>query len=519
MTYLPGTYSPLDWGLQDASGGIVGFFSSPPAVALGDRVRLMATRANYNGQEEMASPVLYYANLESGPEVLPVNFTTGHVASGDSEGWLVHIEGYVSGLGTCPTGVDYSFTVDDGSGSALVYVDTTTGINVCSMGAVNGKMIRITGFSSQYGTDFEVKPRRASDVDVDANQPTLAKQAPSTVVPGGVFNYTFTVQNRLGYPLTNVTVVDNLPANVSSEEGSTIVRSLGTLADRAQVSFSFPVTATNQVTVVLNSSYFVTATEYLTPTYGAVVTTFVVSGSLQIHDIQGLGHLSPFVGQAVQNIRGVVIMRTATGFYMQDITTDTNPNTSEGIYVYTGSAPTVQVGDEVSLSGLVVEYNGMTELSGITGLTQHATGITVDPTTVSLPVPEGTDLEPYESMLVVFPQTLTASQNYFQGRYGQVTLSAGRMYNPTNGNGLGDTVEYNLRRMIILDDASTIQNPNPIPYIGEDNTLRSGDTVAGVTGVVDYGLITNDSSTRFYRLTPTTTPTFTRVSVLRLQRK
>jgi uncharacterized repeat protein (TIGR01451 family) len=145
-------------------------------------------------------------------------------------------------------------------------------------------------------------------------------------------------------------------------------------------------------------------------------------------------------------------------------------------------------------------------------LVHNGSGLTITPTSVSLPVPPGEDLEPYESMLVVFPQILTVSQKYFQGRYGQVTLSAGRMYNPTNGNGLGDTVEYNLRRMIVLDDASSTQNPNPIPYIGEDNTLRAGDEVSGVTGVVDYGLITSDSSIRFYRLQPTVVPVFSRVN-------
>jgi uncharacterized repeat protein (TIGR01451 family) len=512
VTFIPGTFSANDWGLQDASGGIVGYFSPPSDVDYGDYVRLVATRLDYSGQEELGSPLVYFANLGPGPEVTPMITTTGAVDSGDSDGWLVQINGIITGLTTCPANQNYSFMVDDGSGAAMVYVDTTTGIDVCAMGAANGKDMQVTGFSSQFGSDFELKPRRTSDIDVDANYPAISKDAPAVVAPGDVFTYTITVENKLGYTLTNVTVVDNLPGNVSSDEGSTIVRSLGILADRTQISTSFPVTATNQVTVVHNSSYFVTATEYTTPTYGTVATTFVISGSLQIHDIQGSGHDSPFVGQTVDKIRGVVTMRLSRGFYMQDVTPDANPSTSEGIYVYTNSAPSVLVGDDVSLNGQVEEYNGMTELSGITGLTTYATDISVDPTSVSLPVPEGTDLEPYESMLVVFPQTLTAAQNYFQGQYGQVTLSAGRMYNPTNGNSLGDTVEYNLRRMIILDDASTASYPKPVPYIGQDNTLRAGDTVAGVTGVVDYGLIASDSSTRFYRLQPTIVPTFTRVN-------
>jgi uncharacterized repeat protein (TIGR01451 family) len=512
VTYLPGTFSANDWALQDDSGGIVGYFAPPPSVALGDHVRLVAGRLDYAGQEEIGSPFLFFENLGPGVEVTPLITTTGSVGTGDTEGWLVHISGLVSGLGTCSTTANYNFYVDDGSGFARIFMDRDVGLDVCAMGAENGKMIHVTGFSSRFDPNYEVRPRRANDIDVAANHPAISKQAPSTVAPSSVFTYTISVENRMGLTLTNVTVVDNLPANVSSAEGSTIIRSLGTLVDRGQIDVSFPVTATDQVTVVFNSSYFVTATEFTTPTYGTVATTFVVSGSLQIHDIQGPGHSSPFVGQTVEGIQGVVTMRLSSGFYMQDITPDANPDTSEGIYIFTGGAPSVLVGDDVSLNGLVVEYNGMTELSGISGLVIHMTGIGVPPTSVSLPVPVGTDLEPYESMLVVFPQALTASQNYFQGRYGQVTLSDGRMYNPTNGNGLGDTVELNLRRMIVLDDGLTTQYPNPIPYIGQDNTLRVGDTVTSVTGIVDYGLITSDSVTRYYRLQPTIPPVFTRVN-------
>jgi uncharacterized repeat protein (TIGR01451 family) len=63
--------------------------------------------------------------------------------------------------------------------------------------------------------------------------------------------------------------------------------------------------------------------------------------------------------------------------------------------------------------------------------------------------------------------------------------------------------------MIVLDDGSYAQNPNPIPYIGADNTLRAGDTVANLTGVIDYGPINSNSAIRHYRLQPTAggTPT------------
>jgi predicted extracellular nuclease len=71
------------------------------------------------------------------------------------------------------------------------------------------------------------------------------------------------------------------------------------------------------------------------------------------------------------------------------------------------------------------------------------------------------------------------SQNYFQGRYGEVTLSVGgRMETPTNRYRPGSDealalADENARRRIILDDGSSLQNPNP-PFIGVDNTLRAG---------------------------------------------
>ncbi len=87
------------------------------------------------------------------------------------------------------------------------------------------------------------------------------------------------------------------------------------------------------------------------------------------------------------------------------------------------------------------------------------------------------------------------------------------MYNPTNGNGLGDTFELNARRTLVLDDGYSGQNPSPIPYIGADDTLRAGDTVAGLTGTLDYGPINATSPYIYdYRLQPTAAVSFTRVN-------
>jgi predicted extracellular nuclease len=69
-----------------------------------------------------------------------------------------------------------------------------------------------------------------------------------------------------------------------------------------------------------------------------------------IHDIQGATHISLFAGQRPR-VLGVVTARSTNGFWMQDPTPDADPATSEGIFVFTGSAPTVAVGDSVRVQG------------------------------------------------------------------------------------------------------------------------------------------------------------------------
>ncbi|MFF5387600.1 MULTISPECIES: endonuclease/exonuclease/phosphatase family protein [unclassified Streptomyces] len=94
---------------------------------------------------------------------------------------------------------------------------------------------------------------------------------------------------------------------------------------------------------------------------------------VRIHDIQGTTRVSPLVGQQVTGVTGVVTgVRTygSRGFWIQDPTPDANPATSEGLFVFTGSVPTVAVGDAVSVNGTVTEYVPGGLASGNQSLTQ-----------------------------------------------------------------------------------------------------------------------------------------------------
>ncbi|MFJ8096227.1 endonuclease/exonuclease/phosphatase family protein [Streptomyces griseofuscus] len=91
-----------------------------------------------------------------------------------------------------------------------------------------------------------------------------------------------------------------------------------------------------------------------------VLTSPAHADAVRIHDIQGTTRLSPYAGQKVTDVPGIVTATrtygSSKGFWLQDATPDDNPATSEGIFVYTSSAPKVAVGDSVTVTGTVSEY-------------------------------------------------------------------------------------------------------------------------------------------------------------------
>jgi len=87
--------------------------------------------------------------------------------------------------------------------------------------------------------------------------------------------------------------------------------------------------------------------------------------NIEIFEAQGVAAATPFLNQTFNFLNNVVTARSANGFFVQtpDSRDDNNPNSSNGLFVFTGSAPTVAVGDLVSFTGRVIEFNGLTEIS------------------------------------------------------------------------------------------------------------------------------------------------------------
>lgn len=233
-----------------------------------------------------------------------------------------------------------------------------------------------------------------------------------------------------------------------------------------------------------------------------------------IPQIQGPGETSPYAG-SVQTTEGVVTAKVGSGFFIQDAVGDGNPQTSDGIFVYTTAANTgtVQVGDQVRITGTVSDYapvaggHAYTELQTISAIVKTGSGIAITPTNIALPY---ANLGQVEGMLVRFTNALTVSQLEFLGDRGEVTLSSGRLEAPTNHYRAGSDEARalalaNAGNQIVLDDGIFV-TPTTIPYLGADGSLRAGDTVSGLTGVVDFGA--KGGGGAGFKLQPTVAPVF-----------
>jgi len=256
--------------------------------------------------------------------------------------------------------------------------------------------------------------------------------------------------------------------------------------------------------------------------------------------IQGSGAVSPLVGEDVLVV-GVVTgdfqddvgtSGDLNGFYLQDLEGDGNELTSDGIFVFEGSNPAIDLlpGDLVSVRGIVNEFFGETQINA-TGsdaeITVLSSGSVVPATAISLPTVGFVnnaddeligDLEQYEGMLVTFPQTLSVTELFNLDRFGELRLAqGGRLFQYTNSNSpdVAGFTQYQqdiAKLQIMLDDGLTVQNPDPISYpngsLSTANTVRMGDTVTGLTGNVRFSRGSGGSGDETYRLMPTVDPVF-----------
>ena len=352
---------------------------------------------------------------------------------------------------------------------------------------------------------------------------------PASISEAGSTSGIFTI-SRTGDTTNPLTVSFTTDGTATSGSDYTTPASFATnsiVIPAGQSSASIAITPINDTIIEANETVNLTLSPAASYTVGTATATVTINdddiAAAKIHDIQGSG--ATFALGGTQTIEGVVVgafKAGLSGFYVEEETADWDNNaaTSEGIFVYDPTGLfSGNVGDTVRITGSVTEFKSTaTDISGSAGnssLTELSLASTVAtkslinlgasaamPTIVNVvsPFTDASVLEQYEGMLVNFSSAsgpLTVTDTFALGRYGQVGLSGGDrlgQYTQFNAPSISGYANYlaNLQDdYIILDDGSGAQNPDPEIFarggqpLSAANTLRGGDTVASVTGVLD----------------------------------
>ena len=139
------------------------------------------------------------------------------------------------------------------------------------------------------------------------------------------------------------------------------------------------------------------------------ISVIASAGTLTIADIQGQADSSPYLDQYVST-SGYVMAKNSNGFFLQDAEAAWS-----GIWVLDFGAANASVGDEVEVSGQVLEYYNLTELD----ITEGSSNVLSSNNTLFNPILITEATEDYESVLVKVAGVCDGLPN----EYGEWTLS------------------------------------------------------------------------------------------------
>lgn len=249
-------------------------------------------------------------------------------------------------------------------------------------------------------------------------------------------------------------------------------------------------------------------------TINANVPTCTVTQS--IWQIQGNTGTSPYAGQSVVT-RGIVTARKSNGFFLQaPAPGDSDPSTSDGVFVFTSSAPpaAAAVGNDVCVAATVQEFSPSTDLNSrpVTELSSSPVVTLMSPGNALPPVVTITsadtlvntldNLEKYEGMRVEIPSLTAVAPTQGSVNEANATSSSnGVFYGVITG------VDRPFREPgVQLPDPLPSGAPCCVPRFdtnperirvdsdgqtgGTSLDVTTGATVTGLIGVLDYAFRT-----------------------------
>jgi hypothetical protein len=373
------TVSLNGWSVQYASATGTSSWTATPlgsvSIASG-KYLLIAEGAGSNGVND-----------------IPTADVTGSTAMSATGGKVALVNATTALSGACPTGssiqdeVGYGSTANCSETSPAPAPSTTNAIFRAGGGCTD---------SDNNSSDFSAaaaNPRNSSsDANTCATGPTnptgVGSANPSIVQAGDA-----TILTVIVTPGTDPTS-DNLyvEANLTSIGGPELVEfdDDGLNPDGTE-NFSYNATVTVDQTPGPRAIPLTVGDEMDRVSNPSIVLN-VIGPPMTIMTLQGHGAVSPYNGQIVQTMTtSIVTVTKSNGFFMQDANGDGDLTTSDGIFVYTASAPTVHSGDAVSVIGTVQEFNGSTEIANVYKITTASSGSTLPPAFVLDDHPPTTD--------------------------------------------------------------------------------------------------------------------------------
>ena len=403
---------------------------------------------------------------------------------------------------------------------------TSTDVGVEQANAALGFTLQLTGTGSSYAgftwtanvanTEGAVNAGQTFLSGTDQGQISIAN---ASVTEGntGTANLTFTVSRAGGFA-SAATVEYQVQLSGTADAADLAIAALlsGTITFAAnEFSRTITVAVAGDGVGESNETLFVQLSNV---SGNAVIADGSATGTilnddpvpLTIMEIQGASHTSAVAGQTVLT-GGIVTAVDTDGFYMQHATGDGNNATSDGIFVFTTTAPVVAVGDAVSVSGTVQEFLPGANAQNLTTTRIVPSSVVVDSSGNTLPaavlIGTGGRLPPTEAYdsdgFTVFNPTVDGLDFYESLEGMRITIDAPLVVGPTNSfgettvvasGGVGSTGvnsrggitisagDFNPERIQIDDDSGL--------FAGYIPAYTQGDRLSSVTGVVSYNFTT-----------------------------
>ncbi len=372
-----------------------------------------------------------------------------------------------------------------------------------------GQSLQLTGTGSTYG-DFTWQPPALSSFG--------AINPGQTFTGGGPAEPIATCPSALVTPAGTAT-----SAEVSATDADSAIASITITSPSVDGITLTPTgvgTATLDVAATTAAGTYEVVIEFATDDVPPQTTTCTVEVSVLGVTLISAVQSDPELLNDTVRVEGVVTSLFSDndaldGFFVQeeDADGDGNAATSEALFVdCTGRCPTGLVSrDLVQVIGTVAETFGRTGLRadlGAGAVTVLGHGVSL-PTAaeVELPAPTGTNVaatfEAFEGMITTLPDTLAVSEYFQLARFGQLVLTVDERpfqfthLNPPSAAGNSANVADLATRRIFLDDDNDDENDaivdgpdEPYPYpdggLSLTNRFRGGDTIEGLTGVMDW---------------------------------